>query len=206
MMTAILAIVAAYVVGATPFGYLAGKWRGIDIRKHGSGNIGATNVLRTLGKPLGITVFILDFLKGLAPALAALNLFPGSGSGSLIPIAVALATILGHNFTFWLGFKGGKGIATSAGALVALMPLPILAALVVWLTTFFSFKYVSLASMLAALAVPVTLAALQFTRGPQDFPLLIFASLIACLAIFRHKSNIKKLFAGTENRFEKKKS
>lgn len=205
-MTAILAIVAAYVVGATPFGYLAGKWRGIDIRKHGSGNIGATNVLRTLGKPLGITVFILDFLKGLAPALAALNLFPGSGSGSLIPIAVALATILGHNFTFWLGFKGGKGIATSAGALVALMPLPILAALVVWLTTFFSFKYVSLASMLAALAVPVTLAALQFTRGPQDFPLLIFASLIACLAIFRHKSNIKKLFAGTENRFEKKKS
>jgi glycerol-3-phosphate acyltransferase PlsY len=172
--------------------------RGIDIRDHGSGNIGATNVLRTLGKSLGITVFILDFLKGLAPVLSAALIFP---ENSLTPILAALAAILGHNFPFWLRFKGGKGIATSAGALVALMPLAILAALVVWTLTFFTTRYVSAASMLGALAVPVALAVRQALAGHWNIPLLSFASLIAFLAIFRHKSNIKNLLAGTERRF-----
>ena len=201
-MPEVFMILAAYVIGATPFGFLAGKMRGIDIRNHGSGNIGATNVLRTLGKPIGITVFFLDFLKGLAPALTAALVFSGS---PLTPIFTALAAILGHNYTFWLVFKGGKGIATSAGALVALMPLAILAGLVVWLLTFFASRYVSVASMLGALTVPVALAIQQFLAGTWNLPLLLFASLIAFLAVFRHKSNIKKLLAGTETRFEKRK-
>ena len=117
-----------YIAGATPFGFLAGKAKGVDIRKHGSGNIGATNVLRILGKPIGVSVFLADFLKGALPVLLSVYLVGRDGvplqafGRDVVPVFVALATILGHNFTFWLGFKGGKGVATSAGALVALMP------------------------------------------------------------------------------------
>ncbi|MEM1443646.1 MAG: glycerol-3-phosphate acyltransferase, partial [Verrucomicrobiota bacterium] len=120
--------ILAYIVGATPFGFLAGKMKGIDIRDHGSGNIGATNVLRTLGKPIGITVLVLDIFKGMIPVIIAKIV----SEDSALHIATAIAAILGHNYTFWLGFKGGKGIATTAGAVIPILTIPILAAAAGW--------------------------------------------------------------------------
>ena len=188
------ALLAAYVLGATPFGYMAGKMQGIDIREHGSGNIGATNVLRTLGKPIGITVLILDLLKGLAPVLAAKLLSP---EDALVHILAGIGTILGHNFTFWLRFRGGKGIATSAGVLVGLTWIAALAGVAVWLVLFFTTKYVAVASIGAAVAIPVVV----LLGESSNIPLVIFSVLVAVLAIVRHRSNIQRLLAGTENRF-----
>ncbi len=156
-----LLILAAYVVGATPFGFLMGKAKGLDIRNHGSGNIGATNVLRIVGKKEGVFVFVLDVLKGLVPVLVgqrvAAQILGGESAQwlSVVCVLIALATILGHNHTFWLGFKGGKGVATTGGALVALMPWEILAAFVVWVAVFSAKRYVSLASICAAITIPV---------------------------------------------------
>jgi glycerol-3-phosphate acyltransferase PlsY len=120
----ILSLFVAYLSGATPFGYLAGKLKGIDIRQHGSGNIGATNAIRVLGKGIGIPVFILDLLKGLLPVLFAKHwLAQMPGAESLISwgaVLTALAAVLGHMFTFWLGFKGGKGVATTGGVLLGI--------------------------------------------------------------------------------------
>ncbi len=195
-------IAVAYFIGSIPFGFLAGKMRGIDIRQHGSGNIGATNVLRTLGKPVGITVLIFDIAKGVAPVVLA-KYFSDS---STIPIFAAVATILGHNYTCFLGFKGGKGIATSAGALAPLIPIPLLVAVLVWLILFFASRYVSVASIAAALSLPITLGII-FATGKAWAPVLFgFTLLLSILAIWRHRSNIQKLRAGTENRFQRKKS
>lgn len=201
----LLALLAAYAAGATPFGYLAGRMRGIDIRDYGSGNIGATNVFRVLGKRVGIPVFILDMLKGLVPVLLARWLAADRGIAPEWPgIAAAVGAILGHNFTFWLGFRGGKGIATSAGVLIALLPLPLLAALLCWLVLFFTTRYVAVASIGAAVAVPATAIALHLWRGEPGLPLAGFAAVIGTLAIWRHRSNIRRLLQGTENRFVKK--
>ena len=202
MLLETLTVLGAYIVGATPFGFVVGKLRGVDIRQVGSGNIGATNVLRTFGKPLGLLVFLLDFLKGLVPALLAKLWFPDA---PLVPILAALATILGHNYTFWLGFKGGKGIATSAGALVALMPIAVLGGGLVWLVTYYTTRYVAVASMVGAVSVPVVLAVQQAVTGSWNRPLLGPAVFIALMAIYRHKSNIRNLLAGTEHQFERKK-
>ena len=190
-------LAAAYVVGATPFGYLAGKMRGVDIRQYGSGNIGATNVIRVLGKGIGIPVFVLDVLKGLLPVLCAKwwNL------GLACQIAAALGAVLGHNFTFWLGYKGGKGVATSAGALFGLMWMPALLAVVTWMVAFFSTRYVAVASLAAAVILPVA-TAWQHGLGA----LFGFSVALSILAIWRHRSNVQRLRAGTENRFVKKSS
>lgn len=196
----LLWIPAAYLIGAIPFGFLAGKMRGIDIRDHGSGNIGATNVLRTLGKPVGITVLILDILKGLVPVLLARHFC----DDSLIHILAAVATIMGHNYTCFLRFKGGKGIATSAGALAPLLPIPLLIALVLWIVLFFTTRYVSVASMAAALSLPISLAVISAFDKNWDWPLFGLSVLLAVLAVWRHRSNIRNLRAGTEHRFEKK--
>jgi acyl phosphate:glycerol-3-phosphate acyltransferase len=195
----LVAVVASYVFGATPFGYLAGRMRGMDIRQHGSGNIGATNAFRVLGKPTGITVFVLDFLKGLLPVLVAARVFPDAGLAP--PLLAGIGAILGHNFTFWLKFRGGKGIATSAGVLLALLPVAMLVGLGVWLLLFLSTRYVAVASIGAAFAIPVVTA----LRNVADTtPLLIFSIAIAVLAIVRHRPNIQRLIAGTENRFHRK--
>lgn len=201
-MTPLIAITASYLVGSIPFGLLAGRLRGIDIRKHGSGNIGATNVLRTLGKPIGITVLILDVLKGFTPVVAAAYLLPKpqGDAQQLILMSCAIATICGHNYPIWLKFKGGKGIATSAGALLALFPIPLAIALGVWILVFFLSKYVSLASIVAAISIPLTLATM---RAP--LPSLLFTIALAGLATWRHRPNIQRLIAGTENRFERRK-
>lgn len=190
-------IVAAYFFGSIPFGFLAGKMRGIDIRDHGSGNIGATNVLRTLGKPVGISVLILDIAKGVVPVLLAQKF----SDSSLIPVLTAVATILGHNYTCFLGFKGGKGIATSAGALAPLLPVPMLVALLLWIILFFATRYVSVASMGAAATLPITLSVIFATRKEWDWILFCFTALLAFLAVWRHRSNIQSLRNGTENRF-----
>ena len=202
-MNIVLTTALAFLLGSIPTGYLVARAKGVDIRQHGSGNIGATNVFRTLGKPLGVLVFILDALKGFAAVWLALRF---GGTSDWAGIAAAVAAIAGHNYTPWLGFKGGKGIATSAGVLIALMPWAVLAIALVWFAVFFATRYVSLASICASAALPVAVSALWFYGCGGNAPLLGFSVLIAALAIWRHRSNIERLMAGTEHRFDRKSS
>lgn len=193
-------VLLAYVAGATPFGFLAGKLRGIDIRQHGSGNIGATNVLRTLGKPVGITVLALDVLKGLLPVLLAKSV----SDSSIIHIVTAMAAILGHNYTFWLGFKGGKGIATTAGAILPIMPYALIAAVSGFLIVLKTTRYVSLGSISAAIIIPITIAVESLIRGSWDWYIVGFSLFVCLLAIWKHRANIQRLCRGEENRTGKK--
>lgn len=201
----LLPILVGFLCGSIPFGYWAGKLKGLDIRQHGSGNIGATNVIRVCGKAIGIPVFILDMLKGFLPvmwakAAIASDPAPGMDLTSAAAVLTGFAAILGHTFTPWLGFKGGKGVATATGVLVGIAPAAMLAGLAVWLVVFFSTRYVSLASMLAAVTVPVTMAVMMSRAGRWDGALLGFGVLVALLVIARHRANIRRLLAGTENR------
>lgn len=224
----VLAALVGYALGSIPTGYLIGRAKGIDIREHGSRNIGATNVVRVLGKGPGFFVFFCDALKGWLAVRIALLVAMVIGEG-LHPSAVlevlptynptghfgfnviaaeliaAIACILGHNFPVWLRFKGGKGIATSAGVLLGLMPLAVLVSAGVWALAFFTLRYVSVASMLAAAALPVTVSVLWRT-GRADGASFAFSLLAAALAVWRHRSNIARLRAGTEPRFQKKSS
>lgn len=193
---------AGFLSGSVPFGYFAGRLRGMDIRQHGSGNIGATNVIRVLGKGIGIPVFVLDLLKGLVPCLVV----KAGGAESWVLVLTGLCAILGHMFTPWLGFKGGKGVATAAGVLLGIAWVPMLAGLAVWLVFFFSTRYVSLASMLAGLAVAGTMAAQMALRQQWDVVLLGFGVVLALLVILRHRANIGRLLAGTEPRAGQRKN
>ena len=193
-----LAILAAYLLGAVPFGLLIAKSRGVDIRQVGSKNIGATNVLRSVGKPWGILTFACDALKGYLPA-AWFPALAGSAAGWL-GMACALAAILGHNFPVYLRFMGGKGVATSAGALLGLAPAAMGIGLVVWAALLFAFRYVSLASIVAAVVVPA--AGWWLYRGSPLLP--GFLTALGALVIVRHRANIQRLRAGTENRFGRK--
>jgi acyl phosphate:glycerol-3-phosphate acyltransferase len=195
-------VLVAYIVGATPFGFLAGKMKGIDIREHGSGNIGATNVLRVLGKPVGITVLVLDVMKGLIPVIVAKLV----SDSSLVHIATAMAAILGHNYTFWLGFKGGKGIATTGGAILPIMPWALIAAVLGWIIVLKLSRYVSLASIAAALIIPLTLVVENLITGTWEWNIFGFGMFVCLLAIWKHRSNIGRLIRGEENRFAKKTS
>jgi glycerol-3-phosphate acyltransferase PlsY len=203
----LVAALASYVIGASPFGYLAGKWHGVDIREHGSGNIGATNVLRVLGKRTGLPVFALDMLKGWLPVMITRWVLDARGIPSDWPAILAgVGAVLGHNFTFWLNFRGGKGIATSSGVLLALLPIPLAAALATWLLLFFATRYVAVASIGASVMVPSATVALylldwRWSPGP---PLVLFSILIGALAVWRHRANIRRLLNGTENRFVRK--
>ena len=201
-MNFVLIALGAFLLGSIPTGYLVARAKGVDIRQHGSGNIGATNVFRTLGKPLGIFVFVIDALKGFAAVWLASRFGGGSDWAGIV---AAVATIAGHNYTPWLGFKGGKGIATSAGVLLALMPWAVLAIAVVWIVVFQISRYVSLASICAAAALPVAVGALWFAGCGGNGPLLGFSLVISALAIWRHRTNIQRLRAGTESRFARKK-
>lgn len=205
----IIIFTIAYLIGSIPWGFIIAKVNGIDIREHGSGNIGATNVLRTLGKKWGIPCFILDFIKGLAPVIITKILISDEvvpATATLATVIAALGTVVGHIYTIFLKFKGGKGIATSAGCLLALAPYPLLIGIAVWVTFFYSTRYVSLASIAAAASLPVNaLACNQFFNGSATNAEIILLTVLGVLAIYRHKSNITKLLNGTENRFEKKK-
>lgn len=196
-VTTPLIIVGAYLIGAIPFGFLLAKlWKGIDIRQHGSGNIGATNVWRTLGKGPGMVVLLLDLGKGVAGVLLAKQL----ENTDLTVLAAALAVMAGHSWPVWLGFKGGKIIAAGAGAVLAIAPIPLLLAFLVWLLTVALTRYVSLGSILAAFSLPFWMVLLHYNQT-----MLIFSVLVAAFAIGRHASNIKRLLQGTESKINKKK-
>lgn len=190
----------SYLLGSIPTGYLAGRLRGIDIRSVGSGNIGATNVFRALGKTAGTVVLALDVLKGLCACRFVPALFEAAPSEN-IRIVAGIAAILGHNYTCWLRFKGGKGIATSAGVLLGWMPLVLLIVLALWILVFATSRYVSLASVSAAAALP---AAAWFTGASGR--MTVIAALVGALAVYKHRSNLRRLLDGTEHRFGSRKS
>ncbi len=195
---------AFYLVGSIPTGYLLGKARGLDIRQHGSGNIGATNVWRVLGWKWGLPAFIADVLKGFLPLFLLKilgNLEMQGWTGDLLLVLCGLAAIIGHNYTPWLGFKGGKGIATSAGVLGALMPPVLGIAFSLWAVLTLLTRYVSIGSIAAALS----LAPLAWFFYPGKWILFGLACLAGVLAIYRHKSNIQRLLAGTESKIGQKK-
>ena len=235
--------IAAYLVGSIPFGVLIARSKGIDIRQHGSGNVGATNVFRIVGKGFGVSCLLLDFLKGFLPVLLATNLFRVAGvspplsfaliSNSTEPfpadqqvyvhtlqVVTALAAIMGHNYSIFLKGGGGKGIATSAGVLVALLPTVFLGALLVFGAAFYFTRYVSMGSILGAISIPVfthlndrlrhldgdqTLPS-YWESGSWNKPLMAFTVIAALLAIWRHRSNIQRILAGTEDRLESRKA
>jgi len=234
--------IIAFLLGSIPFGLFIAKSRSVNLREVGSGNIGATNVLRTVGKKEGIFCLFLDFLKGVIPVLIAVNLIGIEGKDPLtqftsfdgirtdfpatqqtfvqtIHILTGLFAILGHNFSPWIGFKGGKGIATSAGAILGFMPVGFLILFIVWALLTFTTRYVAVGSVGAAISLP--LIALWganhhhvgndksqptlWEAGTYNKPLLIFCIVAGTLAVWKHRANIKRLMNGTENRFGKKK-
>jgi glycerol-3-phosphate acyltransferase PlsY len=208
----ILTALAAYLLGSIPFGFLVAKAKGVDIRAVGSGNIGATNAMRVLGKPAGIAVLLLDLLKGFVAVLLLYHLnglWLADGKGGKyeediiyrLPLVAGIFAVLGHNYTCWLKFKGGKGIATTAGVYLALAPWALLIALGVFILALLASRIVSVASMSAAVALPVAV----WVMTPHNYFLGIVTTALGILAIYKHKSNLQRLLAGTENRLGKKK-
>jgi glycerol-3-phosphate acyltransferase PlsY len=208
-------IVGCYLVGGIPFGFLVGRLHGLDIRKAGSGNIGATNVGRLLGRKWGILVFVLDVCKGLLPTLGLGQFLPGAeGLAGWSPAVVntawlagGVACILGHNFPIYLRFRGGKGVATSLGVVLGVYPyltVSGLCAFGVWVVVTLISRYVSAGSICAAVAFPICyLAWLGLRREPDwsaNLPIVGFAVLMSGLVIYRHRENIKRLRAGTESK------
>ena len=187
----VLAILASYLVGATPTSFIAGKvGRGIDLREHGSKNLGATNVYRILGWKYAIPVALFDIAKGAVPVL----LF---SHPAWLTVAVGAAAVLGHMFSPYVSFKGGKGVATAAGMFLALAPVAVLLAILVWGLCLWLTGYVSLSSIVAVLTVPISISLLQ-----PGSPYTFWASvLLVALIIFAHRRNISRLVAGTESRF-----
>ena len=206
----IFAAVAAlsYLIGSIPSGYLAGRIAGIDIRKVGSGNIGATNVTRTLGRRYGYPVFLVDFAKGALAVWVSILLTRRAQSNlvstEIYGIFAAISCVLGHVFPVWLGFKGGKGVATSAGTLFGLMPLAALIGLGVWVVVFELTRYVSVASIAAAMVFPIAIFALTYANQPNSLALFYFSLCLTAVVVLRHRSNLFRLARGTEPRFKRK--
>lgn len=198
--------VLAYLLGAIPFSLLIARAKGVDIRAVGSGNIGATNVFRALGKGWGILAFTCDALKGYISAsvlpLLAKTLWAFDGSAVVLPLVCACLAIAGHNWPVYLRFKGGKGVATGMGALIGLAPLAAGAGLLTWTLVFVATRYVSVASIAAAIIVA---GAVWFFYAQTGILLPVVLTALCGLVIGRHKSNIQRLFHGSENRFEFKK-
>ena len=206
MLSVLISVLIGYLLGSIPSGFLVGKCRGIDIRQHGSGNIGATNVVRTLGRNWGALVFALDVLKGIVAVQLAMRGLACAGAVCPIPadqlgILAGFGCFVGHCFPVWLGFKGGKGVATGAGILIGLTPWTAALGLLIWVVVYYSSRYVSLASIVAAVSLPLLVWLLQ----RQLSAVFWFTLVISALATWRHRTNIQRLLAGTESRFEKKK-
>jgi acyl phosphate:glycerol-3-phosphate acyltransferase len=203
-MTWLLIFLLSYLLGSIPWGYVFARSKGIDIRQQGSGNIGAANVLRVMGKKWGYLVFLCDFLKGfLSVKLGSLIAAYFLADVALANVIAATACVLGHDYPVWLGFKGGKGIATLAGAVLSLFsPLVFVSFGVVWIAAFLIGRYTSLASISAAVALPIAVSLIDAATAR---PLLVgFSVFMGALAIWRHRGNIVRLLNGTENRFRRK--
>lgn len=197
-MSIFLLIIFAYLFGSIP----AGLWLGlvlkkIDIRKSGSGNIGATNVARTIGLPVGIITLIFDIFKGYFSVFLSLHYFPDN---YYFAILAGIAAILGHNYSLYLRFQGGKGVATTVGAFIALTPLAMFLSLLVFFIVVILSKFISLGSIIAVSTLPVFCWILGY-----PLVLIVFACFIAGLIVFKHRANIQRLINGTENRFQWKK-
>lgn len=203
-MAILLAAIAGYGLGAIPFGLLVGRWtRGIDLRQHGSHRTGATNALRTLGTRAALAVFALDLAKGVAAVLLARLLFVNDPLVGWAAAAAGFAAIVGHNWSVYIGFTGGRGVATSAGALGALTPITLLVlapivALIIWRT-----RYVSLGSITGALGAPLVTAILV-AIGWSTVPALAYAAASGILVTVAHADNIARLRAGTERKVGQK--
>jgi acyl phosphate:glycerol-3-phosphate acyltransferase len=197
-----------YLFGSFPAGYFAGRIAGVDVRAAGSGNIGATNVLRVLGKRWGYAVFFVDAFKGFAAVRVALflaeHLAPARAHAVYFAILAAVMCVVGHTFPIWLRFKGGKGVATSAGAIFGLMPLAAVIIFLIWVIVFEITRYVSVASLVAASSLPVTVALLLRWKIVEDAGLLYFSTVLAILVVWSHRSNFSRLLKGTEQRFTRK--
>ena len=206
MPTYVIAAILGYLLGSIPFGYLLVRFfRKSDIRNSGSGNIGATNVIRSGAKWLGIATLILDAAKGYVAVLIGTALARHAlGSPYVVVSAAAiagLAAIIGHMFTLWLGFKGGKGVATSLGVFLALSPLATFVSIVIFFIVFLSMRYVSLASILGAAAFPLATALLRTSLWTPAFAAAV--TLGPALVIIKHYENIRRLLSGTEHRWGK---
>jgi len=199
----------AYLLGSVPFGLLIARSRGVDIRQHGSGNIGATNVTRILGIGAGIMTFVFDFAKGVvATQLPPLLAWAMSGNAQAdaadnlwVQLGCGVCVMLGHSYPVFLGFRGGKGVATGAGLVAGLAPLAAVLGFVVWLVTFLLSRYVSLGSMLAAATVAICGWIFYSPHEPR-YLLPAVLTVLSLLVILRHRSNIRRLLNGTESRFE----
>src|SRR5215211_4830566 len=208
MLTLTAVLIASYLLGSIPFGYLAGRLAGIDIRQAGSGNIGATNVVRVLGRRFGYPVFTLDVLKGFGPVKIAVLMAPGRppewNSAEIFGILAAISSVLGHLYPPWLNFKGGKGVATAAGALWALTPVATLIGVTIWIIVFWLTRYVSLASITAAVVLPIVIFVIRSHDQNNEKPLVYASACVAALVVWRHRSNLSRLMRGTEPRFVRK--
>lgn len=211
----------AYMLGSVPFGLVVGRLKGVDLLSHGSKNIGATNAGRLLGRKYFFIVFLLDMLKGLLPMLAAGLLLSDqlekhgklNFHQNIMWLAVGFAAIIGHMFSAFLKFRGGKGIATSAGVIMGLFPyftLPGIGMFLVWYVTFKLFRYVSLASMVAAITFPLFYAGIGIWQGwpltGDQLPLGIFTVIVTGLIIYKHRSNIRRLIQGKEPHYHPRSS
>lgn len=216
---AIVLALCAYALGSIPFGLLIARMRGLDIREHGSRNIGATNVWRVLGWKPGLATFLCDMTKGLAAVLLARwwaghwteipaplghHPQPWLLDPSAAGIVAAIGCILGHSFPVWLRFHGGKGVATSLGVIIGMMPVASLVTFAIWGIVFKLTRYVSLASIVAALSLPMIVVLLLMLGWMEGWPSFYFAVAAALLIVVRHSANIRRLLTGTENRFGRK--
>ncbi|MEY2494742.1 MAG: acyl phosphate:glycerol-3-phosphate acyltransferase [Verrucomicrobiota bacterium] len=207
-MLALAVCFLGYLFGSFPTGYFVGRLTGVDIRAVGSGNIGATNVLRVLGKRWGYTVFFVDAFKGFAAVRVAFFIAGHMPSPPQHPeyfgILAAMLCVVGHTFPVWLRFKGGKGVATSAGALFGLMPLVVPFIVLIWIILFEITRYVSVASIIASVSLPVAVWLFLRWGYLEGAALFYFSIAIAGLVLWRHRSNFSRLLHGTEQRFSRK--
>ena len=217
MLSTVTVILISYLMGSVPSAIWVGKiFKGVDVREHGSGNAGTTNTFRVLGVPFGVTVFVMDFMKGFIPSfwlsVLAFDLFSGPLAPPLwdveafLKISCGLFAVVGHMFPVFANFKGGKGAATACGMLFGVEPISISISAAIFVLTILATKYVSLASMLASFFYPITLLVMRYVLGIDiDGSIIIFSILVATGIIYRHKSNIQRLKDGTESKVGKKK-
>lgn len=208
MLPFAVVVIGSYLLGSIPFGYIAGRIAGIDIRNYGSGNVGATNVIRTLGKGYGYPVFAADFLKGFGAVkmsiMIATRVQSEWSSPEMFGIVAAISSVLGHSYPVWLRFKGGKGVATSAGALFGLAPIAAVAGVAIWILTFWLTRYVSVASIAAAAVLPFIILITTWLSRTTGKLLFYSSVCLAAVVIWRHRSNLSRLMRGTEPRFTRK--